>query len=263
MPRLTAKTSDKHRLYEIAVQNPAEEIRFIRRVYRKHFGTNPTLLREDFCGTAAVCCRWVKTDPANRAIGLDLDRDVLEWGRRHNLAAIGRAAERVTLVRGNVLSPPPARPHVITAMNFSYFTFKKRPLLLSYFRKARKTLHARGLFFLDIYGGPEAQIPQVEETVHDGFSYFWDQDAYNPVNGDYRCLIHFGFPDGTRIRRAFRYDWRLWSVPEIRDLLLEAGFKETYVYWEGSTADGEGDGVFRVARNPENDPAWIAYIAAK
>ncbi|MFH1681913.1 MAG: class I SAM-dependent methyltransferase [Candidatus Eisenbacteria bacterium] len=263
MKRPNARTANKNRLYEISVQNPDEEVRFIRRVYRKVFGSTPTLLREDFCGSAALCCRWVRSSPEHRAVGIDLDAGVLEWARRNNLPAAGRAAARVRLVRGNVLSPPRVRPHVVTAMNFSYFTFKERPVLLSYFRKVRRTLHAKGLFFLDIYGGPEAQVPQIEEIVHPGFSYLWDQDHYNPVTGDYRCFIHFRLPGGTRIRKAFRYDWRLWSLPEAIDLLREAGFKKTWVYWEGTTPDGEGDGIFRPVIRPVNDPAWIAYIVAK
>jgi hypothetical protein len=261
MRRRTAKV-DKHRLYEMSVQDPGEEIRFIRRVYRKRFGGNPVVLREDFCGTAAVCCRWVRSGEKNRAIGIDLDRATLEWARAHNLSAVGRAASRITLVRGNVLSPPSVRPHVVTAMNFSYFTFKERPLLLSYFRSVRRSLHAKGLFFIDIYGGPEAQVPQVEETVHEGFTYLWDQHAYNPVTGDYECRIHFRLRGGRMMRRAFHYDWRLWSLPEILDLLREAGFSLTEVYWEGTTSDGEGNGIFRPTRRPVNDPAWIAYIVA-
>lgn len=262
MAKPTARTADKHRLYEMSVQDPAEEIRFIRRVYRDIFRSEPTVLREDFCGTAAVCCRWVRISPEHRAIGIDLDAEVLEWARTRNLPSAGKAAPRVRLYQGNVLSPPRARPHVVTAMNFSYFTFKERPILLSYFRKVRRTLHAKGLFFLDIYGGPEAQIPQIEELVHPGFSYLWDQDAYNPITGAYRCFIHFRFKDGSGIRKAFRYDWRLWSLPEARDLLQEAGFEEIRVYWEGTSADGEGNGAFRPALRPVNDPAWVAYLVA-
>ena len=36
----------------------------------------------------------------------------------------------------------------------------------------------------------------------------------------------------------------MWSLPEIREILKEVGFKESHVYWEGTDEDGEGDGVF-------------------
>ena len=96
----------------------------------------------------------------------------------------------------------------------------------------------------------------------DGFTYVWDQDHYNPVTGEVRCLIHFDFPKGKRMKRAFSYDWRLWTVPETRDLLLEAGFSRVMVYWEGTDKKGEPNGVFRVSEKGDLAPAWIAYIVA-
>ncbi|MFH1276880.1 MAG: class I SAM-dependent methyltransferase [Candidatus Eisenbacteria bacterium] len=258
---LTAKSADRHKLYEESVQNPEEEIRFIRRVYKSAYGRFPTLIREDFCGTAAVCREWVRKDQGNRAIGVDLDEEVLEWGRRHNVAPLGSAAGRVALHRRNVLDPPPdERPHVVTAMNFSYFAFKSRSVLLEYFREVHRSLHQRGMILLDIYGGPEAMVLQEEETEYEDYSYVWDQDHYDPVTADYRCYIHFRFPDGTEIPRAFQYDWRLWGLPEIQDLLREAGFSKVTVYWEGADEDGEGNGVFKAVKTGENDAAWIAYI---
>ena len=69
--------------------------------------------------------------------------------------------------------------------------------------------------------------------------------------------------DGTRIERAFTYEWRLWSAPEIRELLLEAGFSKATVYWEGEDEDGEGNGEFLPDEKGEADLAWIAYIVAE
>ena len=62
-------------------------------------------LREDFCGTGAVCCEWVKRRKSNRAVGVDIDREVLSWGRAHNLTRLSvHAAERVALLEANVLA---------------------------------------------------------------------------------------------------------------------------------------------------------------
>ena len=61
MSRITARTADKYVLYESSVQDPAAEVKFVRRVYRKMFGKDATRLREDFCGTGAIACRWVKS----------------------------------------------------------------------------------------------------------------------------------------------------------------------------------------------------------
>ena len=33
-----------------------------------------------------------------------------------------------------------------------------------------------------------------------------------------------GVPVSQVLRRAFRYDWRLWTIPELAEMLKEAGF---------------------------------------
>ncbi len=33
-----------------------------------------------------------------------------------------------------------------------------------------------------------------------------------------------GFCVSQVLRRAFRYDWRLWTIPELAEMLEEAGF---------------------------------------
>lgn len=262
MEALTARTADRHRLYEASVQNADEEVRIMKRIYRKLYGRSPKILREDFCGTAAVCCRWVRGGPDQRAVGVDLNEEVLEWGRRNNVERLGASANRVTLVHGDVLEPPDVRPDVVTAMNFSYFVFQSRARLLRYFQTVRESLGKKGMFILDIYGGPEAMVLQEEETEYDTFSYVWDQDFYDPLSAHYRCYIHFRFPDGSEMRRAFSYDWRLWGLAEVRDLLEEAGFSRSTVYWEGTDEDGDGNGVFRPVKKADNDAAWVTYIVA-
>ena len=83
-----------------------------------------------------------------------------------------------------------------------------------------------------------------EKTKYDGFTYIWEQASYYPITGEMTCYIHFKFPDGSKMKRAFEYTWRLWTLPEIVEMLGETGFKNPTVYWEGTDEDGEGDGVF-------------------
>ena len=79
-----------------------------------------------------------------------------------------------------------------------------------------------------------------------------------------RCHIHFAFPDGSRLKKAFTYDWRLWTLPEIRELLDEAGFSRITVYWEGiDKKTGEGNGKYKPATVGEADPGWIVFITAE
>ena len=88
---------------------------------------------------------------------------------------------------------------------------------------------------------------QEKRPINNGrFTYVWDQHSYDPITGSAVCKIHFHFPDGSKIRDAFTYHWRLWTLPELRELLAEAGFARSTVYWEGTDEEtGEGDGDFQ------------------
>ncbi|MFB0986479.1 MAG: hypothetical protein QMB94_09280, partial [Phycisphaerales bacterium] len=62
----------------------------------------------------------------------------------------------------------------------------------------------------------------------------------------------------------FTYEWRLWTIPEIRELLIEAGFSKVTVWWEGDDEAGEeGDGEFEPSERGEACPGWIAYLTAE
>ena len=260
--KLTAKTADRHHLYEQSVQAPEADVKFYDRVFRKTYDRKPSLLREDFCGTALLSCEWVKKRGDNRAIGIDLDPEVLDWGREHNLPRIGDAAERIELVEQDVMAFSGEPAEIVASMNFSYYIFKTRSVLLEYFTSVRKGLAKEGLFVMDMMGGPDAQVPQEEVREIEGFDYVWDQHSFNPITNEAMNYIHFRFPDGSEMSKAFVYDWRLWSVTELRDTLMDAGFSSVDVYWEGTDEDGEGNGVFRKSKLGDDSPAWIAYVVA-
>jgi precorrin-6B methylase 2 len=259
-----AEQADRHRLYELSV-HPEAEITFIDAAFRALRRRRARLLREDFCGTAAVSCEWAKLRPTNRAIGVDLDPEVLAWGREHNLSELpAEAAERVALIQSDVLKVSTEDPpDVIAAMNFSYWLFKERKQLKRYFRRAREALAEGGILFLDAYGGYDSYREITEERELDGFTYIWDQAKFEPIGNGLICHIHFSFPDGSRLERAFSYDWRLWTLPEIRELLEETGFRQVTVYWQGYDDDGEPDGVFVPVGEGEADAGWICYLTAE
>ncbi|MBM3317732.1 MAG: class I SAM-dependent methyltransferase [Candidatus Eisenbacteria bacterium] len=256
-----ARRADRHALYESAVQNPPADVGFMQRTFRQHRGRPPRILREDFCGTAAMCAAWVKAHQRNRAWGIDLDERTLNWGIRRHLLPLGPPAARVTLIRQDVLAPVDFKSDVIAAFNFSYFAFKDRDTLRRYFSAARAALVRDGILYLDLFGGPESMDLREEQTELEGFTYVWDQAALNPITHEITCHIHFDFPDGSRLAHAFSYRWRLWQIPEVEDLLREAGFRRSMVYWEGTERKtGEGNGVYRPSRKGDNAPAFVCYL---
>ncbi|NND60302.1 MAG: class I SAM-dependent methyltransferase, partial [Gammaproteobacteria bacterium] len=220
--------------------------------------------REDFAGTSAAAVEWVRSGDDRHAWAVDFDAEVLEWGRRRHIEPLTAAQQqRIQQIEGDVLEVNTPLADIIIGFNFSYFTFKTRDELRGYFERARRNLKPDGLLFVDCFGGSEAYEEVEEETDLDGFTYVWDQDDFDPVSSQMHCHIHFDFPDGTKMRPAFSYEWRLWTLPEIRELLKEAGFSSSTVYWEGTDEDGEGDGEFEPVSRGEADPAWIAYIVAE
>jgi SAM-dependent methyltransferase len=260
-----AEQADKHVLYEESVQNVEFEIDFVVNTFKQIRDREPRLLREDFCGTANAACEWVRRHEENTAVGVDLDGDVLAWGREHHIARLKpQQAARVSLLKQNVLDVKTEPADAVLAMNFSYWCFKTRPLLLEYFRKVRAALKDDGIFFMDAFGGYEAYQELEEETEYDEFTYVWDQAKYNPYNGHMTACIHFDFPDGSSLKQAFTYDWRVWSLPELRELLEEAGFRKVTVYEQGwdEELDEETD-EFLATEEMDADPGWVIYITAE
>ncbi|MBS0196136.1 MAG: class I SAM-dependent methyltransferase [Planctomycetes bacterium] len=260
---LTARTADKHRLYEWAVQCPEADLDFADRVFRRTRGRLPSRLREDFCGTAATASEWVARRKTNTAVGVDLSAPTLAWGKANHVSRLpADAANRLSLLCRNVLSPgrQAKEMDMIFAMNFSYFVFKERDLLLRYLDSVRRSLNKQGMFVLDHYGGYEAMMVQQERRRQKGFTYVWDQAAYNPINGDKLCHIHFEFRDGSEMKRAFKYDWRLWTLPELQDAMREVGFRNVTVYWEGDDHKGGGNGVFRAQKVGDPCASYICYV---
>ncbi len=259
-----ADRADRHELYEESVQNVEDECSFISQTFQKLRGREPTLLREDFCGTGSAACYWTRLGKDHRSIGVDLDGEVLEWGRRNRLKRLSpQQQERVTLIQSDVMSVQIEAVDAVCALNFSYWIFKKRPLLREYFQKVYAALKADGVFFLDAFGGYEASEESKEKTKYDHFTYVWDQAHFYPVTGEMICHIHFRFPDKSKLKKAFTYDWRLWTLPELTEVLEEAGFAKSTVYWEGTDEDGDGDGEFTPEAKGEADAGWIAYIVAE
>lgn len=256
--------NEKYRLYEASVQNPQGDIEFLNKEYESLFGRLPHSLREDFGGTGFLACEWVKTHPKNTSYAIDLDTEPLSYGKQNHYARLtSEQQSRVHYIEGNVLASYHFKTDIIVAFNFSFYILKKRQELLEYFKTVRQHLNEEGLFSLDLFGGTDAYSPLEEETEHDDHSYFWDCDTFNPITNE--CLYYIHFKDNKkniRYNKVFTYDWRMWSMAELIDLLAEAGFSQIHTYWEGEDEEGEGNGEFTRTREAQNCESWVSYIVA-
>lgn len=259
-----ADTADKYDLYEQSVQSTEFEYAFIDENFRRIRGRKAHLLREDFCGTAQMCCEWVRGRKSNHAIGVDLDAEVLQWSREHNIARLKPDQKaRVTLLQEDVMAVKTDPVDIVLAMNFSWQIFEERAVLRRYLASVCDSLSDDGILFMDSFGGSDACREIEEKTRHKGFTYVWEQASYDPMSGHMVCHIHFHFNDGSRMKKAFTYEWRLYGLPEIREILLEAGFSNVTMYWQGWDDNDEPDGNFQPATRGESDPGWICMISAE
>lgn len=263
--RSRAAAADRFDLYQRAVQQPFADVALFDRIYREAYGERALRLREDFCGAGLVACAWAASRRDRTAVGVDLDRTVLAWGEAHNRAVLGPdARERVRLLRGDVREVRAGRADVVAAGNFSFYVFKTRAELRAYFVAARRNLARRGVLVLDVLGGADNLVEDHEDVrrMGRGVRYVWQQRRFDPIAAHGTFAIHFRFDDGSELRDAFTYDWRMWTIPEIRELLFEAGFSGVQVYWEGTDRrTGRGNGVFRRVSEAPADASFLALVA--
>lgn len=256
----------KYALYELSVQSPDVHVEWYAKVFRELTGRKAIDLREDFCGTFQLSREWVARDPERRALGLDLDPEPLAYGRKtHWRTLTVDQRKRLAVKRQNVLAATQRKFDLVNASNFSFCVFQRREDLLRYFRACRASLRREGMLLVDLAGGP-GMIERMRERksvrLPDGrrFQYIWHQKSFDPIHRRGEFAIHFRLPDGRLWEDAFTYDWRLWTIPEVREAMREAGFRDTRVYWE-TTHRGEGTGEYALADGGDNSYAWVAYIA--
>jgi SAM-dependent methyltransferase len=212
---------DRFDLYERCVQSPVELAAMLASLH----GGSPRILREDFSGTGALSRAWVRADPSRSAIAIDLDPEPL---------AKCRDVAKVTCrVADAVAATDRDEADLIFVGNFSLGYLHHRRDLDAYLRASRARLRRGGLFAGDMYGGPGAWrlggLARVMPLDEDGrLHYWWEHEAADASTGLVRNAISFRVERRGEIveewPRAFIYSWRLWSMPELREAMLEAGF---------------------------------------
>ncbi len=253
---------NKHDLYEICVQSPDHLVRFLTAVH----GSSPRVLGEDFAGTGALSKLWTSTIAGGVAFAVDHDAITLQRAQ----------APGVTSIVGDVRDATNAQDHacdVIFVGNFSIGELHTRSELLDYLRHVRARMQQGGVFVCDTYGGDNAfHIGDVHRThfAPDGkrIRYTWQQRKTDPLTGMVENALHFRVDDGGMIEQefndAFVYRWRLWSVPELRDAMAEAGFVSTEVYADLAEAlDDDGNAHVRPVQAEELDDSFIVCIAGR
>ena len=108
----------------------------------------------------------------------------------------------------------------------------------------------------------EVSLLGIEKRRCKGFRYEWECRSFNPINHHCEFSIHFKQKGRKKQRDAFTYSWRLWTLPELRDLMEEAGFSRSVVFWEGDDGEGGGNGEFTPAEVEEECAGWVVYVAA-
>jgi hypothetical protein len=260
------KTFNKYKHYENSVQTPEEHVRIFERMFFDIRRKEALTLREDFCGTFMISCEWVKSHPKRTAIGVDLDPEPVEYGKKNAYSKLNAAQKkRVRLKLSDVCVPTAEKVEVVGAGNFSFNIFKTKPQMKKYFVAALKSLTKDGIFVLEMAGGPgfiQKGREQKTYTVNGlgKFTYYWDQKSFDPIQHHGVYAIHFKDRHGVMHKDVFTYDWRVWSIPELREIMLEAGFKDTRVYWEDPGYYGDGTGDYVAMESGDNAYAWIAFV---
>ncbi len=255
---------DRHELYERCVQNPDELVQLLEGIH----GARPTALGEDFSGTAAVSRAWLRRAGLRhvgdaRAVAVDHDARVLERARgvRGLSCVCGDARD----VRDSALDGV----DVVFVGNFSIGEIGARAELVAYLARSRARLRPGGVFVCDTYGGASAFRIGARERVHDlgdgrRVRYVWEQRAADPRDARVENALHFRIESRGEIvdelHDAFVYRWRLWSLAELREALLEAGF-ERVEFWCELARPGEHGRLRSVSSPVELGESWIACVS--
>lgn len=259
-------TTDKHALYLASVQDPISDVGRISDIYFEIFDKEADLLREDFSGTFAISCCWVESHEDRKAIALDIDEEALNYGKTRYLKNMGSDEQsRVKVLKQNSISKTELVDMICT-FNFSYCLLHTRSVLVDYLKKANESLNEEGMIIMDIFGGSDSEIPEVQERNIDNndqiapFSFEFVREDFNPINRHANYHINFKYEEGTQVLKAFSYHFRMWSITELRDCLEEAGFSKTLVYWEDFDKEGFGSGEFTQTEKELNSINWNAYV---
>lgn len=163
---------------------------------------------------------------------------------------------------------------IVCAFNYSCCCLHKRAEIVLYFKHVLGVLSKKGgIFVMDLYGGTSSESKLRLQRRFPNFTYIWEQAEFDIIGRKTRISLHFHLQKQQRkLRHAFSYSWRLWSLPEIKDCLEEAGFQSVH-FWIRQMPDTEAnrrtegfgagrDIKYEEVKTFEQEDAWNAYIVA-
>lgn len=254
---------DRYDLYELCVQGVEVLVPFLASLH----SDQPRTLAEDFCGTAALSRHWCRSIPDARAVAVDIDPEPLARARLY-------APDALTLIEHDLLAralPAGLDPaDLVFVGNFSIGEIHDRDDLVAYLRRSRARLAPSGLFVCDLYTGASALRTGHVHRDHRApdssrVRYTWQQRSVDLVSGLVTNALHFRVDRGgvitDELHDAFVYRWRLWSIPELRDALAQAGLTNTQVYAKLDAAPGSPPTPISDA-DLDHDELTVVLIAA-
>ncbi|KAL6616407.1 hypothetical protein ACP70R_038677 [Stipagrostis hirtigluma subsp. patula] len=160
---------------------------------------------------------------------------------------------------------------IICAFNYSCCCLHSRKDLVLYFRHTLNALSKRGgIFVMDVYGGASSERKLRLQRKFPSFTYFWEQEEFDIISRQTRISLHFQAGKKQMLRHAFTYHWRLWSIPEIKDCLEEAGFKSIHVWirempntqssGNAKEYNADRDVKYEESKRFNQGDAWNAYV---
>ncbi|XP_020214838.1 uncharacterized protein LOC109798846 [Cajanus cajan] len=215
--------------------------------------------------------KLVKMDPQElvSSISLSQNAENLQTGVSESDAPTGSVAKDDKVTMRNITLPG---RDIVCAFNYSCCCLHKRADLVLYFKHARDALSTKGgIFVMDLYGGTSSENKLRLQRRFPNFTYVWEQAEFDIIQRKTRISLHFHMKKEQRkLRHAFSYSWRLWTLPEIRDCLEEAGFRTVH-FWIREMPDtteimrtegfGAGKNIkYEEATSFQQQDSWNAYI---
>jgi len=233
---------DKHELYQNSVQDVKKETEFFKKTYRLLFNKQAKTFREDFCGTGALSCEWVKNNVQCNAVGIDIDTETLEWGIKNNVEFLNSDSDRVKLINHNVLVEYPEieKFDVICSLNYSHFLLTKRKDILQYFKNVFRNLSKDSIFIIDFYGGSHIHSDHSHVNYKSSGNSKFISEQVNILNSQQNCSLNFKVSK-NKYMPFFKYTFRTYSIIELTELLEEVGFNKFKMYIKEFVEDDEED----------------------